>query len=72
MADTIYTDANGAQYRAVGIMPYRELTPGTPFAERGESRVCFKGTFRPSGKGELGDLLLATYNAVQVVVLEKV
>jgi hypothetical protein len=72
VADTIYTDADGTQYRAVGLMPYRELTPETPFAERGQTKVWRKGIFRPSGKGELGGLLVAAYNAVQVIVLEKV
>jgi hypothetical protein len=64
-----YVDAIGIRYRPVGLAPYSELTPGTPFALPGETRVYFRAPAGAPG-GELVRLLGALYHR-PVLLLER-
>jgi hypothetical protein len=64
-----YADAAGVRYRPVGLVPYSELTPGTPFALPGGTRVYFRAPAGGPG-GELARLLGALHHR-PVLLLEQ-
>jgi hypothetical protein len=66
---TVYRDAIGVPYRPVGLVPYSELTPGTPFALPGDTKVYFRAPAGAPG-GELVRLLGALYHR-PVLLLER-
>jgi hypothetical protein len=64
-----HADAIGIRYRPLCLVPYSELTPGTPFALPGETRVYFRAPAGAPG-GELSRLLGALYHR-PVLLLER-
>ncbi len=70
-----YTDAAGRHYRPLAVVPYSELTPGSPFAMPGKPDVCFRGAKTakdyPHLNREVPGLAQAMQNCM-VVMLERI